>query len=154
MELAELVMDAMLHARQAEASVYASVIKFLELFGGDAYSEIVDAQPDLLAIKPQNHLRTRGARVAVDIRQALLEHAEKRQFGGFPKPAPGALDSEAYVDSGSLREALHKPLGGRRQANLVEQRRMEEVGHGAGAVERVLENRGEIGDDFVVRMLA
>src|ERR1700752_3166853 len=64
-----------------------------------------------------------------------------------------AWPSEIHVDAGTLRKAFHKPLRRRSQTNLVQERRVQQVGHGPRAIQAFGENRRQIGDDLVIRVI-
>src|SRR5690242_7176306 len=68
--------------------------------------------------------------VALDVGERLLSNAEKAhfQFGGKTAECIGQV--EVYADTAALRETRGVPAQRGGQSELIEQRRVQEIGYG------------------------
>ena len=85
----------------------------------------------------------------MNIRQTLLQDTEQPKLQVPGKTAQTIGNFHFHFDATSLRETLNVPLGGGGEADFVQQRRMQQVGYGAGFCNRLVEKLDRIGQKFV-----
>ena len=94
-------------------------VELFQLPFGNSDSVVVNAQAHLIAVESQDYLGSGSFSVAMNVRQAFLQHAEESQFRGLTQAPLLAFDLKIYVDAGTLRETFNEPFCRGSQANFV-----------------------------------
>src|SRR5215475_8007772 len=104
-EFAPLFADALAHSGQADTNT-PTILKAVERFAIHALSEITNAQHSACRFVLQRNLGTRAFRVAMDVGERLLQHAEQRKFHAPRQAAYVFGDVSGYLNSTALRESF------------------------------------------------
>ena len=79
--------------------------------------------------------------MAVNIRQAFLQHAEQRQFHVTRQARKILRYFTVHLNPAALRKSLHVPSRRHSQSRLVQQRRMQQIRNSARLRHRLLQVR-------------
>lgn len=134
--------DTFAHATKTDATEVCGVEEF-ELIGGDAGAAVGDAKADLSVRVLNLNERDGTAGVTVDVGQALLNNAEDGDFEVGRGPTEVAANIEFHADAAASGKFIAEEPEGGEQADFVEERRMKEVGNGAGLTTHLSDEAGD-----------
>lgn len=103
-----------------------------------AAAKIDDFENDLRVFLMQANLRGGAAGMALNVGEALLDDAEEGEFDGLREAVEIGEDAKVSADAAALAEAVGVLLEGRDEAEVVEERWMEEIGKGANLTRHLL----------------
>src|ERR1700722_2893168 len=130
---------AFAHAGDADAEARLAAMGGAVGRNDHAAAEVGDFEGDALRIFAEDDLGALAAGVALDVGEAFLGDAEERGFGNLGKAPKTGEEFEGSFDAVAFAEPVDVFLERGGEAEVVEQRWMEEVGEGADFAGHLLE---------------
>ena len=128
------MLETLPHSGDPDPKFGAVVMSGLEFGRRDAGTFILDGKNQLLAFDSDAKAGVGAARVAQNIGETFLNNAEEGGFAFEGEAGNVSRHVELDIEAGALFEAFHIPTQGRSEAELIEQRRMEDIGKSADVV--------------------
>ena len=117
--------DSFSHSGDADASLAGAFVQLAQGLGRHAVSVILDFEPNLISLKSQADICFWAGRVAVDVRQGLLQGAKQSDFNLTVQAAEVRGQAKVDSDAAALGETFDEPAGGGAEAGFIEQGRMK-----------------------------
>jgi hypothetical protein len=145
-QLAVQFVHSLLHSGQADASFRARFTKPIQTLCRYATAIVSYFQNHRfkLALKADTNLRS--SRVPMYIRQALLEDTKENNLHAHWQSFLVGRNVQAYLYPTSLGKALDVPFRRARESSLIQQRWMQQVGHGSDFLDCLIRQLYDLGD--------
>ena len=146
--------DPFAHAAEANTHSCAGPAEFLEKAGRHSFSVVRDAEAHRGGIFFHIDFGGGASGMTMNVGQTLLQNTEEDQLDFFGHAAEVFGDIELDIDFAAPGEAVDVPLGGRSEAELIKEGRVQQIGERARFIDALLGERCAGLDQFSLKIRA